>query len=436
MKVVTTLERRAASTGPSRMSSSASGEHTLLHEYETSSMALTWQQAEALQREKAVDVTPTSGGRWEVTANSRVGTLDVAGVRLLIRPKIRPENLFLLLEPGLPARAWGSEPFEYDTTSDLLPSVVAFFARTVETTLARGVLRSYRTRDESSVAFRGRIDTPGQFRRAGLLIPTACTYDDFTVDISENRALRAAVRRVLRVPGVAAMERGRLKRQLAALEGVSDVHVRPETIDSIHLTRLNDHYGPALRLSRLMLANLTLMDRGGETTASSFTVDMNDLFQRFVTHRLRTALRGKLEVVEEPVVHLGIGRRVPMNPDLIFRRSADGIAYVGDVKYKIAQDARGRSSDYYQLLAYTTALELTEGMLIYCRRQGEELDRTVTVRYSGKRLLVYAVDLTGGASQVEQEIANLAARIWEVASVSRRKELVAGIRSESASIGK
>lgn len=393
------------------MPSPATERAIILHEYESCSADLTRQQAEVLQREKAVDVVPTAGGRWRITANSLVGTLDVAGVRLLIRPKIKPENLFLLMEPGLPPQAWGREPFEYDTTSNLLPSVVAFFARTVETTLARGVLRSYENRRESLISFRGRIDTAGQFRRAGVLVPMACTYDDFTVDIVENRVLRAAVRRALRVPGVAVTERGRLKRQLAALEGVSDVHVRPEEFDSIHLTRLNAHYAPALRLARLVLANLTLKDQAGATSASSFTVDMNDLFQRFVTQRLRSALRRRVEVLDEPLVHLGRDRRVPMSPDLVFRTARERIVYVGDVKYKLADNARGRSGDYYQLLAYTTALDLPEGVLIYCRGKGEAPERAVTVKNTGKRLIVWSVDLSGSVGQVEKEVAALAERI-------------------------
>lgn len=393
------------------MPSPATERAIILHEYESCSADLTRQQAEVLQREKAVDVVPTAGGRWRITANSLVGTLDVAGVRLLIRPKIKPENLFLLMEPGLPPQAWGREPFEYDTTSNLLPSFVAFFARTIETTLARGVLRSYENRRESLISFRGRIDTAGQFRRAGVLVPMACTYDDFTVDIVENRVLRAAVRRALRVPGVAVTERGRLERQLAALEGVSDVHVRPEAFDSIHLTRLNAHYAPALRLARLVLANLTLKDQAGATSASSFTVDMNDLFQRFVTQRLRSALRGRVEVLDEPLVHLGQDRRVPMSPDLVFRTARERIVYVGDVKYKLADNARGRSGDYYQLLAYTTALDLPEGVLIYCRGKGEAPERAVTVKNTGKRLIVWSVDLSGSVGQVEKEVAALAERI-------------------------
>ena len=65
------------------------------------------------------------------------------------------------------------------------------------------------------------------------------------------------------------------------------------------------------------------------------------------------------------------GRQVAMRPDLVFREPGGDERYVGDVKYKLTADARGRSGDYYQLLAYTTAMDLPEGVLIYCRRQDD-----------------------------------------------------------------
>lgn len=390
----------------------------VLSEYGSIDLELTRGQAEAIQRTGFVDVSPGPADRWRVTASSYVGSLVVDGVELLIRPKINPENLFLLLEPGLPPSAWRKEAFDYDITSDLLPSVIAFFARTVETTLGRGVLRSYQARDESLVALRGRLDVVGQFKRAGVLTPVACAYDDFSEDVIENRVLRAAVRLALRIPRVDAGERQRLMRQLVALEGVADTDVRPDTADAIQMTRLNQHYAPALGLARLVLANLTLTDVRGATSASSFMVDMNDLFQRFVTERLRRELRGRLDVIDEPTVHLGLGRQVAMQPDLVFREPGSAVRYVGDVKYKLATDARGRSSDYYQLLAYTTAMDLPEGLLIYCRRQDDTDQSTVTVRNADKKLVLRSVDLSGSPDQVEHEIAMLADAIAETSPVA------------------
>ena len=382
-----------------------------LAEYGTAELTLTRGQAAALQRTGFVAVSPIGVDQWQVTASSYVGTLGVEGIDLLIRPKINFDNLFLLLEPGLPATAWRPENFDYDSSTDLLSSVIGFFARTVEAVLGRGVLRSYQARAEPLVALRGRLDVAAQFKRTGVLTPVACTYDDFTDDIFENRALRAAVRLALRGPNIAVEERQRLMRQLITLESVADVPVSAEVIDGVHYTRLNQHYAPALGLARLILANLTLQDAHGSRSAPSFMVDMNDLFQRFVTGRLRRALQGRLEIVDEPTVHLGLDRKVSMYPDLTFRRPGGDTLYVGDIKYKLANDARARTSDYYQLLAYTTAMDLPEGVLIYCRRPGEPASRSVTVQNAGKRLIVRPIDLAGPAHHVDREIECLADEI-------------------------
>jgi 5-methylcytosine-specific restriction enzyme subunit McrC len=386
-----------------------------LVEYESTELALTDRQASRLAATGVVDVTTLGRGTWRVTATSTVGTLVIDDLELLIRPKIRPENLFLLLEVGLPESAWRREAFDYATTKDLLPSVVGFFARTVETTLARGVLRSYRGRHEPVVSLRGRIDMPAQLRRTGIATPVACRFDEYTADNAENRYLRGAIRRALRVARVAPADRRRLLQQLVALEDVEDTPTRADDLDRITRTRLSAHYQPALHLARVLLESLTLVDQRGGATASSFLVDMNKLFERFVTERLRRALRGRLEIRAEPPVHLGAGRQVLMYPDLEFRRRGS-VAYVGDVKYKLTADAKARNADYYQLLAYTTALDLPEGVLIYCLADGGRPERSVTVQHAGKVLHTRAIDLTGPASSVAQEIGTLAD--WIVARAS------------------
>lgn len=380
----------------------------IISEYESVDLDLSRAQAEALLSTEVVDVSPAPGNRWKVTAKSIVGSVVVDGVHLLIRPKINPENLFMLLEPGLPPNAWRKEAFAYDGTSDLLPSVIAFFARTVETTLGRGVLRSYESRQESLVALRGRLDVAGQFSRAGMITPIACTFDEFTEDIVENRVLRAAVRVALRVPHLRPGERQRLMQILVKLEGVSEETPHPDAVDQIHITRLNEYYLPALRLAQLILTNLSLAAAHGTVTTSSFTVDMNELFERFVTERLRQELRGSLRVDDALKVHLGHGRRVQMKPDLVFRDQHNVIRHVGDVKYKVTTDARGRSSDHYQLLAYTTALDLTAGTLIYCRRRDDVEQRSVTVKNVGTTLVVRSLDLSGSPEQVGREVSDLA----------------------------
>ncbi|MCQ3813509.1 MAG: McrC family protein, partial [Acidimicrobiia bacterium] len=80
------------------------------------------------------------------------------------------------------------------------------------------------------------------------------------------------------------------------------------------------------------------------------------------------------------------------------------VVYVADIKYKLTSDARARTSDYYQLLAYTTALDLPEGLLIYCLADGGRPERTVTVRHADKTLHTLAINLSGTPDSVNSAI--------------------------------
>ncbi len=410
-----------------------------LREYGRAVVALSDEQVRALNgvgNGRYLTVEPAAQpGYWQIAAHNYVGSINVGGLQVLVRPKIPLRNLFLLLEVGLHERDWHDEAVHFETTGDLLPAVVSFFARTTETTLARGLYHSYREQRDRLVALRGRVDIARQLAQPGIVIPTACRFTEFTADLIENSYLKAAVSRSLRVAGVQPGDRRRLMQHLVTLEDVGDVPHRHTDDDRVVFTRLNEHYKPALRLARLVLANLTLRDTLGETQASSFMLDMNDLFERFVTERLQQDLRGRLEVKGQHQDRLDEERTVTIKPDLVFR-AAGSPRFVADIKYKLTDEAAGgRNADYYQLLAYTTALDLPEGVLIYCldanRPDDPDVDddgstagfpgtqvpasskraaatSSVRVRHAGKVLHTYALDLSGTADDVARNVRELA----------------------------
>jgi 5-methylcytosine-specific restriction enzyme subunit McrC len=114
-------------------------------------------------------------------------------------------------------------------------------------------------------------------------------------------------------------------------------------------------------------------------------------------------------------VNLDTGTSVPMRPDLEFRNGGVPVL-VGDVKYKLTGDALGRNPDYYQLLAYATALGLADGLLIYCQADSGRPQRTVTVRRAGIRLHTYALDLTGSPGDIDSATRELAAWVLDLSS--------------------
>ena len=432
-----------------------------LREYDSAVVALAGEQAAALNRVGGgsyLSIEPAGPlDHWRVTARNYVGSINVAGLQVLVRPKIPLRNLFLLLEVGLREQDWRDEAVRYESTNDLLPALISFFARTTETTLARGLYHSYREQRDRLVALRGRVDIPRQLAQPGIVIPTACRFTEFTADLIENSYLKTAVARSLRVADVQPIDRRRLMQHLVTLEDVGDVRHHHTDHDRVVYTRLNEHYRPALRLARLVLANLTLQDDIGDTRASSFMVGMNELFERFVTERLRRALRGRLDIKAQHNGNLDEEQSVTIRPDLLFSTNGSP-RFVADIKYKLTDDtAAGRAADHCQLLAYTTALDLPEGLLIYCldanhpdepaddgidpsapaepRRRGgfpaapnspdagASARRTITVKHAGKVLHTYALDLSGTAEDVARNLNDLADWIADRATTPGTREL-------------
>lgn len=352
----------------------------------------------------------SSPGTWTVSATSHVGAFVTAEIELLVRPKVPMHNLFQMLDVG--SVRLGRELFSFGSDRSLLAAIAQLYARSVERAVGNGLIRSYRAEHQRIHALRGRVNISAVVRRPGLPAPVPCDFDEYTADILENRALRAALQRLLRVPGVRPRTRRTLTHSLAQFEEVTDGWVKPEAIDRIHFTRLNRHYRQPLRLASLVLRNLSLIDRVGAEDASAFTIDMNTLFQDWVTDRLQRQHRGRLSVVSELPEHLGVGRTVPMYPDLAF--FADGeLAYVGDVKYKLTGSGLARNADYYQLLAYATALGQNEGMLVYCQVDGSVPDREIVVRHTTTSLRTHALDLSGSPEEMEASAAALGELIWD-----------------------
>jgi 5-methylcytosine-specific restriction enzyme subunit McrC len=167
---------------------------------------------------------------------------------------------------------------------------------------------------------------------------------------------------------------------------------------------------PALRLAQLVLRWSTISVAHGRHRVSSFVVDMNQVFEKFIEHRLRRELREVLDVSGQDTSGLDEDGKVEIIPDLVFRRGGP-VVYVADAKYKVTADGRARQADYYQMLAYCTAWRQPEGMLIYADTEGEHPPHEIVVRGSGTRIATYQMPIGGARVQIDRAIEALAAAI-------------------------
>lgn len=385
----------------------------------TPSVALSAAEIAALRaRVRTLGVEPTPGrpGRYDLRPGAQVGSLELPGLRLRILPKLPIERVFFLLAYSADPK-WTAEASSFGEHDDLVEAVAVGFVHQVRRALRQGLLQGYRTRDEALAGLRGRIRFEDQLRRRfGRRPPAEVRYDDFTVDIEENRLLYAAVRRLGRLRIRSPETRRSLRALREAFAEVMPVRYAPQLLPVVSYTRLNVRYRPAVELARRILRSTSFELVGDGVAARGFLVDMNQLFEDFVVTALREALglseRTFPQNAARRTLTLDEAGKVRLEPDVSWWRGGR-CRFVGDVKYKHDAAVRGKHPDLYQVLAYAAAADLPGGLLIYAA--GEMESGVHHVRHVGKRLEVVSLDLAGSPPEVLEQVASVASRIRAMA---------------------
>ena len=381
---------------------------------------LTSSQARALTATNALSVAPGwDAGVWTVTAGPHVGVLEVDGVDVRIRPRISIARLVFLLGYASNPSAWRDEPAGLDDQPDLWPAMAQVFIRRADKALERGLLQGYRTEESAELVLRGRFREAAQLRlHGGLAVPLEVRFDEYDIDIAENRLLRAATERLVRVPRVPVVAMHRLRHILSRLADVSRL-VPGQPLPSTPTSRINARYQPALALARMILRSRSVDVLDSGVRATGFLVNMNTVFEDFVTVALTEALApyGGRCVAQDRHV-LDEDGLIKLRPDLVRYGPTGRPIAVVDAKYKAETPAGYPYADLYQLLAYCTTLHLPIGHLVYA--EGELNDVRHQVRHAEIAIVQHALNLRQPVPALLAQVADLAAA---VALTSRQDEV-------------
>ena len=334
-----------------------------------------------------------------------------SGRRLECYPKVPIRNLFQML-----AVAWKIDsPFRdeevgVDRLDELLDFIVVYFAELVERRIDAGLYRTYVEQEGNLAAVRGRISVAEDIRHNYILRHrTWCRYADFTWDVPENQVIRQVVHLVGGWVGRPEL-RLRLRRLDATLAEVTPTNMPASAIGRFAYHRLNDDYQPIHRLCRLFIEGASLSEEEGTFDVRAFLVDMNRLFETFITEVLRELAPTGMDVRPQSQLFLGMEKKVEMRPDLIVEAEGQTVL-VADCKYKRLEPDQFRHHDVYQLLAYCTASNVTRGLLIYPAHEVSVRDE-VHIRNTSVSVQQTTIELGGSGEQLRQACDTLAGEVF------------------------
>jgi 5-methylcytosine-specific restriction enzyme subunit McrC len=317
-----------------------------------------------------VGVLPTRcRGRYRLTPTGHVGTIVAPHSRLVIRPKVPVRNLFHLLDPTGPLPTLEDEATAEPGT-EALDFLAGRLAWLLAERAAAGLHRAYAERAEQGPFLQGRLDVPAQLREpTGRKDRLHSRYEEFSADVPCNQVPRATAELVLRSPLLADGVRAALRRALQDFAGVSSVPLGPESFQAAQPDRLTEPYRPLLDLCRLLADSLAPQESAGSVTCPAFLLDMERVFERYVTAGVVRAFQDRpgyavavqpLHLANEPAPDRP---DIVLRPDLLVERGGRRLLVV-DAKWKRLSRSLV-TPDVYQVLTYATALGARQAVLVY-----------------------------------------------------------------------
>jgi 5-methylcytosine-specific restriction enzyme subunit McrC len=308
-----------------------------------------------------------------VHATSWVGSIRLSSLDVRVLPKLAggtsyvADMLTFCRGVGRLKRTSGDQTLQTDRSHNLLNLLALLLAEAVERIVRDGLLTSYVARTEDLKGLRGRIQIRDQvLRHFGRSDIVSCSFDELEYDIDDNRILGAALRACMfRVESPSL--RQRLRHLSDYFDAVCDIDALDlaEVRNGIAYDRQNSRYRGAHTLALAILDGLGVQDILAETgslRSFAFLLDMNTLFEEFVT-RLIDRMFPKPDFRVEPQAR---DRSVIWNadtnssyksirPDLLLYDMRYAAILPVDAKYKLYDSHDLTSSDIYQSLLYAQA---------------------------------------------------------------------------------
>lgn len=305
-----------------------------------------------------------------VNPTSYVGHFKLPSGRIVIvRPKIDAACVFQMLGyifTDEHRKLFELPEVQYASERLLFEPLVERFSTLVTARTKRGLLQDYIRREENLGVLRGALNIRAHVQEnLGRENRVHCRFFEQTVDIPDNRFVKAALWHLLRFGGWTPRTTQSLIRNLHHFDGVTLEPLRPQGMPNRHYHRLNDDYQPIHELCRLFAECSSVSEHFGSIRLNGLLLDMNKLFEKFVEKAfVNVSRRSECKVNPQESTLLSLSTGSPkIRPDVTVW-SEDRVVAIADAKYK-KDYSTPPNTDVYQVITYGTVLDCPEVYLLY-----------------------------------------------------------------------
>ncbi|MBL7989430.1 MAG: restriction endonuclease [Chlorobi bacterium] len=308
----------------------------------------------------------TTNNQWVLKPQGWVGSIVVdAELCVMLQPKTPVANIFGMLGYAYQLNSFllfdGAATFA--TIDEMFQQLATIFAKRVIHRARLGLHRQYLERDQQSVAIRGRIDLPENWRAPHRHPPTS-RFQERTADCKDNQIIAFTLQTLAR-HRLGQDASGAVRTALHRFAGgLTPTPFHPSDCTNRHYTRLNQDYQLLHALCRFFLEHSGPTHQLGDRTMLPFLVNMGRLFELFVAQWLLAHLPAQYRLATQERVVVDAAGAFPIVLDMVIYNATSGQPLLLlDTKYKIADSPS--PDDLQQVVAYSVARGCPNAVLIY-----------------------------------------------------------------------
>jgi len=334
----------------------------------------------------------------EISSTSHIGVVQFSGFTIKVLPKfsLSPTSLpkmiayaFDLDDIILPASEIEVEPDE----KYLIDILIAFFVRKCQKLLRMGLLKSYITYQDDIKFLRGKLLIQNQIYHNIKHKPFfSCEFDELEYNNLDNQILLYTLQQSYRLTKSDSLRKEvRLLIRLFS-NCIDDVIISLDDFDKINYSRMNKHYEPIHDLCKLIVSATGISDfyHDKKHFVSSFFVDMNMIFEKFVTRLFKEYYLPEYVVEEQKGKRAWVtdeGSSFQIRTDILLT-SPEGKKIVVDTKYK----RKLSPHDPPQIFLYVHEYKQKKGFAVL-PRYADSKDHTMTTVVSEVTIEIKRIDL-------------------------------------------
>ena len=335
-----------------------------------------------------LSVKQVAGG-YRIESDSWVGTVQLPGGSIQVRPKVPVRNLLaMLLYAHELADLRALSGVASRDANSLYELLVLVLVTWVERLIKGGLYREYLPREEVLAGVRGKIIPHRSRLREGRAY---CVYGELGYSTALNIVIKSTLLWILSRDIDRALKM-RARSLLRLLGQVASEPLSAASFRRVRFSRLNLGYRKVIGLCRAIYDSSVYDETGAQVEFSGYMVSMERLFEAFLYGAVRRAFSGVTKQSRRVAWAGGDTGYLPsIMPDIVIRDRL-----VIDAKYYrrvLADNGRVRSTHIYQMHTYMAALDL-DGVLVYPLAEDEQAPLPLRFDLPGGRTLwVAAIDL-------------------------------------------